>query len=120
MVQPQGLRQTPQPDPQFLINNLIDASKHASIPDMVKLAKEYGPIYRLFGPAPIVVLAGYNLVDEVCDDKRFDKDISALSPWLRCIVGDGLFSARTSAPIWGTARRILLPPFGPKRLQGFL
>ena len=120
MVRRQSLQQIPEPKPTFLLDNVVNGSARASIRDMVKLAKEYGPIFRLSGPLGAVVLSSFDLVNEVCDDDRFDKDIGGLNPRLRAVVGDGLFTAWTTEPIWGTAHRILLPAFGPRVLQSFV
>ena len=121
MAQRQKLREIPQPEPKFLIDNLIDVSGRMSIADLVKLAQEYGPIYQLARPSGLeVVLSGFSLVDEVCDDRRFDKDLGPELEKIRDFAGDGLFTAWTFEPDWGKAHRILLPSFSLKAMQGFM
>src|SRR5262245_25045689 len=90
------------------------------VQDMVKLAREYGPIYWLdMMGKPVVIVSGFALVDELCDEARFDKSVRGALRRLRTFAGDGLFTAYTSEPNWGRAHRILLPPFGGRAIEGY-
>ncbi|MBS1786956.1 MAG: cytochrome P450 [Acidobacteria bacterium] len=110
----------PQPPEKFLLENLLDLSATSPIQDMVELAKQYGPIYRLEMRGRVaIVLSGYDLVNEVCDEKRFDKSIRGALRLVRRFSGDGLFTSKTEEPNWSKAHNILLPNFGHRAMQGY-
>ncbi len=110
----------PQPPEKFLLENLLDLSATSPIQDMVRLAREYGPIYRLEMRGRVaIVLSGYELVNEVCDEKRFDKSIRGALRLVRRFSGDGLFTSKTEEPNWSKAHNILLPNFGHRAMQGY-
>ncbi|MEV1286588.1 cytochrome P450 [Micromonospora sp. NPDC049679] len=109
----------PQPKPTPLVGNLPDLDSEKGVLGLVELAGEYGPIYRLQMPGrDMIVISSQELVDELCDESRFDKMLSAPLRQVRDFAGDGLFTAETSEPNWGAAHRILMPAFGPAALQG--
>ena len=60
------------------------------------------------------------LVDEVCDEARFSKNVHPSLEKLRPMVGDGLFTAANDEPNWGIAHRILMPVFGPMKIREML
>ncbi len=68
---------------------------------------------------PVVVVSGFSLVDELCDETRFDKSVKGALRRLRAFAGDGLFTAYTQEPNWSRAHNILLPNFGQKAMQGY-
>ncbi|MBP6824197.1 MAG: cytochrome P450, partial [Acidobacteria bacterium] len=110
----------PQPPEKFLLENLLELSPTSPIQDMVRLAREYGPIYRLEMRGRVaIVLSGYELVNEVCDEKRFDKSIRGALRLVRRFSGDGLFTSKTEEPNWSKAHNILLPNFGQRAMQGY-
>ena len=103
----------PQPPRTLLIGNLLALGTTTPIQDMMKLAREYGPIYWLdMMGKPVVVVSGFSLVDELCDETRFDKSVKGALRRLRAFAGDGLFTAYTQEPNWSRAHSILLPNFG--------
>ena len=84
------------------------------------MAKELGPIFWLdMMGAPIVVVSGADLVDELSDEKRFDKAVRGALRRVRAIAGDGLFTADTTEPNWGKAHNILMQPFGNRAMQSY-
>ena len=110
----------PQPPRTLLLGNLLALGTTTPIQDMMKLAREYGPIYWLdMMGKPVVVVSGFSLVDELCDEARFDKSVKGALRRLRAFAGDGLFTAYTSEPNWSKAHNILLPNFGAKAMQGY-
>src|SRR3954453_16861412 len=66
------------------------------------------------------IVSGVNLVDELCDESRFDK---MLGPGLIALqnsaVGHGLFTSWTSDPKWHRAHNILLPAFSQEAMRGY-
>src|SRR5262249_18803213 len=72
------------------------------------------------GGRGLVVVSSRELVDEVCDETRFDKKVHAPLEQIRALAGDGLFTAHTGEPNWGKAHRILMPAFSPVAIRGIL
>src|SRR5262249_1945225 len=88
---------------------------------LVELARIYGPIFRLeLAGRSLVVLSSFELVNEVCDDHRFDKFLGPGLMQARVIVGDGLFTAWTHEPNWKRAHNILTPSFGSMAIRSYL
>ena len=108
----------PQPKPVPLLGNLPDVDAEKGILGFMELAEQLGPIFRLQLPAgDIIVLSSQELVDEVCDESRFDKKLGSALLQVRDFAGDGLFTSWTDEPNWGKAHRILMPAFGPAALR---
>ncbi|HEV8440448.1 MAG TPA: cytochrome P450 [Methylomirabilota bacterium] len=110
----------PHPPRTFLVGNLLSLSATTPVQDMMKLARQYGPIYWLdMMGKPVVVVSGFSLVDELCDEARFDKSVRGALRKVRNFAGDGLFTAYTQEPNWAKAHNILLPNFGQRAMQGY-
>lgn len=78
-----------------LIGNLLSVSGSAPVQDLVNLARENGPIYRLdMMGKPVVVVSGFSLVDELCDEARFDKSTRGALRRLRPSDGVSWFERR--------------------------
>jgi cytochrome P450/NADPH-cytochrome P450 reductase len=114
------LEPIPHPPRTLVLGNLLSLGTTTPIQDMMTLAREYGPIYWLdMMGKPIVVVSGFSLVDELCDETRFDKSVKGALRRLRAFAGDGLFTAYTQEPNWSRAHNILLPNFGSRAMQGY-
>ncbi len=88
--------------------------------NLTRLAKELGPIFWLdMMGAPLVIASGHDLVDELSDEKRFDKAVRGPLRRVRAVAGDGLFTADTTEPNWGKAHNILLQPFGNRAMVSY-
>jgi len=112
----------PGPRPRPLIGNALDIDRQNAVLGAIKLAREYGPIYRLVLPGGSVryVVSGADLVEEVCDERRFDKLIAGgLAEVRRDPVNAGLFSAETNNPLWRRAHNILLPNFSQQAMLDY-
>ena len=115
------LEPIPQPPGYPVIGNLLDLDREAPMQALMKLSRHYGPIFRLNLPiGHLVVVSGFDLVDELCDDERFDKFIGGQLRNLRAFLGDGLFTAWTQEPNWGKAHNILLPNFSMQAMKGYM
>jgi cytochrome P450 / NADPH-cytochrome P450 reductase len=65
-------------------------------------------------------VSGYKLVDELCDESRFDKKLgSGLQALAEGPVDRGLFTSETSDPNWHKAHNILLPAFSMDAMRGY-
>ena len=110
----------PHPPKTPFIGNLLSLGTTAPIQDMMRLARELGPIFWLdMMGSPLVIVSGQALVDELCDETRFDKTTRGTLRRLRVIGGDALFTADTQMPNWSRAHNILLPTFGHRAMQSY-
>ncbi|QRN94380.1 cytochrome P450 [Archangium violaceum] len=111
----------PQPRPRPLVGNAPDLGSETPLQNLMKLAREFGPIFRLSFPGGVSVrvISSYELVAEVCDETRFAKKITQALWYLRELSGDGLFTAETEEPNWGKAHRLLMPAFSPAAMQDY-
>jgi len=112
----------PQPPPSRIFGNLRDMDRELPIRGLMRLAEQYGPIYRVARPdgRSSLIVSSYELVNEVCDERRFDKLVWQPLLNVRPFTGDGLFTARTEEPNWHRAHNILLPNFGMRAMQGYM
>jgi len=121
MVAQAALDLIPKPPGHPIIGNLLDLQGDTPLLNLVELAKIYGPIFRLeLAGRSLTVLSSFELVNEVCDDHRFDKMLGPGLLQARVIVGDGLFTAWTHEPNWKKAHNILTPSFGSMAIRSYL
>src|SRR5512147_296320 len=110
MEQPLNSETIPQPKPDPILKNLKDMDLKEPVQGLMRLARTYGPIYRLSLPGrELLVVSSQELVNELCDEQRFDKKIHAALENIREFAGDGLFTAHTQEPNWEKAHRLLVP-----------
>jgi cytochrome P450/NADPH-cytochrome P450 reductase len=110
----------PQPAGKLFVGNLLDLNPRTPVQGLMKLAQEFGPIFQLdMLGRPLVIVSGFELVNELSDETRFDKKIWAPLREVRSFAGDGLFTAYTSEPNWSKAHNILLPNFSARAMQGY-
>src|SRR6476620_4199491 len=110
----------PQPPTKPVVGNMLSLDSAAPVQHLTRLAKELGPIFWLdMMGSPIVVVSGHDLVDELSDEKRFDKAVRGSLRRVLAVGGDGLFTADTSAPNWSKAHNILMQPFGNRAMQSY-
>ena len=110
----------PQPKTKGILGNILDIDANQPVQSLMKLAQEYGPIYRLEMPGEYQTFVSDNrLVEEVCDQSRFDKNVWSPLQRVRTFTGDGLFTSWTDEPNWQKAHNILLPSFSQRAMQGY-
>src|SRR5262249_33694367 len=96
-----NLEPIPHPPGHPFVGNLFELDANNPMDSLMQFAREYGPIYQLDTPGsdPRNIVSGFDLVDELCDESRFDK---MLGPGLRVLhetrLGTGLFTSWTSDP----------------------
>jgi cytochrome P450/NADPH-cytochrome P450 reductase len=85
-----------------VLGNLFDVrGAETPIQALMKLARQYGPIFQLrVGANRLNVVSGFELVDELCDEERFDKMLGQGLITARALAGDGLFTSWTHEPNW--------------------
>ena len=115
-----SLSSIPHPPKKPIVGNMLSIDSTSPVQHLARMAKELGPIYWLdMMGAPIVIVSGADLVDELSDEKRFDKAVRGALRRVRAIAGDGLFTADTTEPNWGKAHNILMQPFGNRAMQSY-
>jgi cytochrome P450/NADPH-cytochrome P450 reductase len=120
MASKNRLSPIPHPPTQPVVGNMLSLDSTAPVQNLARLARELGPIFWLdMMGAPLVFVSGHDLVDELSDEKRFDKTVRGPLRRVRAIGGDGLFTADTSEPNWSKAHNILLQPFGNRAMQSY-
>ena len=120
MASTNKLNPIPHPPKKPVVGNMLSLDPNAPVQDLVRLTRELGPIFWLdMMGAPLVIVSGHDLVDELSDEKRFDKAVRGSLRRVRAVGGDGLFTADTNEPNWSKAHNILLQPFGNRAMQSY-
>ncbi len=120
MASTNRLSPIPHPPTKPVVGNMLSLDSTAPVQHLVRLTKELGPIFWLdMMGAPLVIVSGHDLVEELSDEKRFDKAVRGSLRRVRAVGGDGLFTADTSEPNWSKAHNILLQPFGNRAMQSY-
>jgi cytochrome P450 / NADPH-cytochrome P450 reductase len=111
----------PQPKTFGPLGNLPLIDKVAPTLSFGKLAKEYGPIFRMefYGGFSSIFISGHELAAEVCNDEKFDKSLAGGLSKVRAFSGDGLFTTKTQEPNWQKAHNILVPSFSQQAMKGY-
>ena len=116
------LQPIPHPPGHLFVGNLFDLDANHPIESMMDFARTYEPIFQIDMPGgnSRVVVSGFDLVNELCDESRFDK---MLGPDLRALsaspFGRGLFTSETADPNWHKAHNILLPAFSMDAMRHY-
>src|SRR6202521_5696605 len=120
MASTNRLSPIPHPPKKPVVGNMLSVDSSAPIQHMTRMARELGPIFWLdMMGTPFVVVSGHDLVDELSDEKRFDKAVKGSLRRVRAVAGDGLFTAYTNEPNWSKAHNILMQPFGNRAMQSY-
>src|SRR6266404_2305010 len=120
MASTNRLSPIPHPPKKPVVGNMLSLDSSAPTQNLARLAKELGPIFWLdMMGTPFVVVSGHDLVDELSDEKRFDKAVKGSLRRVRAVAGDGLFTAYTNEPNWSKAHNILMQPFGNRAMQSY-
>jgi cytochrome P450/NADPH-cytochrome P450 reductase len=120
MASTNKLSPIPHPPKKPVVGNMLSLDANAPVQHLVRLTKELGPIFWLdMMGAPLVIVAGHDLIEELSDEKRFDKAVRGSLRRVRAVGGDGLFTADTTEPNWSKAHNILLTPFGNRAMQSY-
>ncbi|WP_445289202.1 cytochrome P450, partial [Variovorax atrisoli] len=69
-----SLHPIPHPAKKPFVGNLLSIGSDSPVLDMWKIAQDLGGIYWLDMPGmPVIVVSSPALVDELCEEERFDK-----------------------------------------------
>ncbi|KAK9234132.1 cytochrome P450 [Lipomyces kononenkoae] len=114
-----GTEEIPGPSGLPFLGNVGILDSEVPFKSLLNLADQYGPIYKLnFGGRTVVFCSSWELINELCDEKRFAKSVNSALKEVRNGVHDGLFTAKMGEPNWGIAHRVLMPAFGPMAIAG--
>ncbi|KAH8751145.1 fatty acid hydroxylase [Hyaloscypha sp. PMI_1271] len=109
----------PGPPGLPLIGNLNDIDATDGMASLSRLADTYGPIFKLnLGGVDRLFISTHELMNEICDEKRFSKALSGPLEQIRNGIEDGLFTAYPGEHNWEIAHRVLMPAFGPISIRG--
>lgn len=111
----------PHPPIKPVVGNLFDLDTDKPVQSMMELARQWGPIFEMTLPGrKQILVSSAELVNELSDERRFDKLVWAPLRNVRSFAGDGLFTAWTSEPNWKKAHNILLPNFSMQAMRGYM
>lgn len=86
----------PHPPERWIIGNVGEIDPSFFISSVWRLADIYGPIFRLkIFDRSVIVVSSQELVNEICDETRFEKTTRGNLETLRVLAGAGLFTAYT-------------------------
>lgn len=113
------LHPIPHPARKPIVGNLLSIGSDSPVLDMWKIAQDLGGIYWLDMPGmPVVVISDHELVNELVDEKRFDKSTNGALRRLRA-ASHGLFTSDTNEPTWSKPHNILLANFSQRAMQAY-
>lgn len=84
------------------------------------LGELYGPLfYGDYSGVRKLYACSMELVEELCDETRFAKNLTGTLARIRPLAGDGLFTAFHGEPNWQKAHDVLLPGFSYAGLRNY-
>ena len=112
----------PGPKGLPVVGNMFDVPAERTIVTLMGLVREYGPMIRLRTPAgDRFVASGLAMIDDLCDDERFDKLVGDGQKAVRSFGRSaGLFTSDTDDPNWSKAHNILLPNFSQQAMRDYV
>ncbi|WP_370399142.1 bifunctional cytochrome P450/NADPH--P450 reductase [Sulfitobacter sp. JB4-11] len=114
------LERIPMPEKKPVVGNMLSVDKDQPLQSLMQLTRELGPIFRMdMMGTPLIVASGHELVEELCDEARFDKAVRGSLRRVRAIGGDGLFTGDTQEENWSKAHNILLPTFSRQAMSNY-
>ena len=116
-----GLDDIPGPKARPIVGNALDIDAENPIETFLEMARDYGPIFKISVPTGTrIFVSGPDLVEELCDDTRFDKKVGGRPEVRRGPTGNGLFTSETDDPLWRRAHNILMAPFSLQAMRGYM
>jgi cytochrome P450 / NADPH-cytochrome P450 reductase len=119
---PLSVDDIPGPKGKPIVGNMFDVPAKHAIETLMEIVREYGPMVRMRTPAgDRFVASGLAMIDDLCDDERFDKLVGDGQKAVRSFGrSNGLFTADTDDPNWGKAHNILLPNFSMQAMRDYV
>lgn len=108
----------PQPPTHLFVGNLPDVDASHMLASYRNLTKQYGPIFALDMVRTRIIYCGSQaLVNDICDESKFEKIVAGALYQVRHLAGSGLFTAQGWEKDWALAHRLLMPAFGPLAIR---
>ncbi|MEL6966700.1 MAG: cytochrome P450 [Pseudomonadota bacterium] len=121
MLDKTKLEDIPTPPKTALVGNMFSVDKDNPLQSLMGLCREHGPLFKLdMMGKPLYIASGAAIVEELCDESRFDKAVRGSLRRVRAIGGDGLFTGDTVEPNWSKAHNILLPTFSRQAMNNYM
>ncbi|MEM1039071.1 MAG: cytochrome P450 [Pseudomonadota bacterium] len=121
MLDKTKLEPIPTPPKTALVGNMFSVDKDNPLQSLMELCREHGPLFKLdMMGKPLYIASGVKIVEELCDETRFDKAVRGSLRRVRAIGGDGLFTGDTEEPNWSKAHNILLPTFSRQAMNNYM
>ena len=117
-----SIDEIPGPKGVPVLGNMFDIPAERTIQTLMELARQFGPIFRVRTPGgDVFVASGLEMIDDLCDDERFDKLVGGGQKAIRSLGSSaGLFTSDTDDPNWSKAHNILLPNFSTQAMRDYL
>ena len=112
----------PGPKGLPVVGNMFDVPADHQVVTLMEVVRELGPMVRLRTPAgDRYVASGLAMIDDLCDDERFDKLVGDGQKAVRSYGRSaGLFTSDTDDPNWSKAHNILLPNFSQQAMRDYV
>ncbi len=117
------LEDIPGPKGVPVLGNMFDVKNATLIQDLMQARRANGGRSSSWTPPPgrASSTSGLEMVDDLCDDTRFDKLVGlSQREFRKTHKSAGLFTADTDDPLWKSAHDILLPSFSTWAMKGYL
>lgn len=100
----------PRPPGIPILGNVFDVNPNETWNSLIRLAKDYGPIFKIkvLGKQ-IVFISNVELLQEICDQRRFRKAVTGPIVEMRRCANDCLFTTYDDEKSWGIAHRVMRP-----------
>jgi cytochrome P450 len=103
-----------------VVGDLLGIDPRRPLASVMAAAEGRGPIVEIkVFDQKFVLITGAELAEELCDEKRFHKNLPPALVGLREFVGDGLFTAHDHEPNWRLAHDLLMPAFTKAAMQRY-
>lgn len=103
-----------------ILGDLTSIDRKRPTQHELSLAADLGPIFaRKILNSSLVIVAGGELATQCSDEQHWARGLAGPGAMLRRLATDGLFTARSSDPLWGQARRILTPGFTQHAMRSY-
>lgn len=121
MVKEKTVKSIPTPPKTPIVGNMLNVDTGAPLQSLMEIGRDLGPIFKLdMMGKPLIMAWGHEIVDELCNEERFDKAVRGALRKVRAIAGDGLFTADTQQENWQKAHNILLPTFSRQAMNNYM
>lgn len=103
-----------------VLGDVTSIDRHLPTQHEATLIDDLGPIYeRKLLSTRFTIVGGGRLAAQCNDEARWARALAGPSMKFRSLVGPALFTARSSEPLWGQARRILDPGFTQAAMRNY-